>query len=194
MASHSSLRLRGSRPVVGSSSSSSLRRADEAGAEVEPAPHAAGVGAHEAVAGVGEAELLEHDVGGAVGRLGGRGRTAGRPSPGSRGRSCAGSTAAYWPARPMSPAHLRRGGRRRRCRPPSACPTSGWMSVATTRMNVVLPGAVGAEDGEDLAGLGDEVEPVEGVDVAEVLGEAAGLDDRFHGGHSRPATGTVSTE
>ena len=35
-----------------------------------------------------------------------------------------------------------------------------------------LAGAVRAEQGGDPAGLGDEVEPVEGVDVAEVLGEA----------------------
>ena len=35
-------------------------RADERGAEVEPAAHAAGPAAHEAVAGVGEVEPLEH--------------------------------------------------------------------------------------------------------------------------------------
>ena len=39
------------------------RRADEAGTEVETALHAAGVGAHESVAGLGEPELLEHLVG-----------------------------------------------------------------------------------------------------------------------------------
>ena len=64
IATHSSLRLRGSSPVVGSSRSKQTRRADEAGAEVEAALHAAGVGADQPVAGVGEAHLLEHRVGG----------------------------------------------------------------------------------------------------------------------------------
>ena len=35
-------------------------RPDQAGAEVEPAAHAARVGAHEAIGGVGQAELVEH--------------------------------------------------------------------------------------------------------------------------------------
>ena len=46
-----------------------LRGAHEAGAEVEPTAHAAGVGAHQTVAGVGEAQLLEHGVRGRAGRL-----------------------------------------------------------------------------------------------------------------------------
>ena len=39
------------------------RPADEAGPEVEPAPHAARVGAHEAVGGVDEADLLQDGTG-----------------------------------------------------------------------------------------------------------------------------------
>ena len=37
-----------------------LRPPDQAGAEVEAAPHATRVGAHEAVAGVGEIQSFEH--------------------------------------------------------------------------------------------------------------------------------------
>ena len=37
-----------------------LRATDQAGAEVEPATHAPGVGAHEAVAGVGEIQAPQH--------------------------------------------------------------------------------------------------------------------------------------
>ena len=44
-----------------------------------------------------------------------------------------------------------------------------------------LAGAVRAEQGDDLAGLGDEIEPGEGLDAPEALGEAAGLDDGGHG-------------
>ena len=57
--SHSASRLRGSRPVVGSSRNSTCGSADQAGAQVEPAPHAAGVGLDRAVGGVGEVEPLE---------------------------------------------------------------------------------------------------------------------------------------
>ena len=60
-------------------------------------------------------------------------------------------------------------------------PEVGCTRVATDADEGGLAGAVGPEDGEDLAPLGVEVEPVEGVDLAEVLGEADGLDDWIHG-------------
>ena len=41
-----------------------------------------------------------------------------------------------------------------------------------------LAGAVGPQDGHDLAALGHEVEPGQRLDLAEALGEAPGLDDR----------------
>ena len=44
-----------------------LGGADQAGAEVELAAHAAGVGAHQPVGGVGEAQPLEHDLGAGLG-------------------------------------------------------------------------------------------------------------------------------
>ncbi len=54
----------------------------------------------------------------------------------------------------------------------------GATSVATALMNVVLPAPFGTEQGGDPAGLGDEVEPVEGAHLAVDLGEAARFDDR----------------
>ena len=56
MTSHSCWRLRGSRPVVGSSMNITGGRDDQRGREVEPAAHAAGVGLGGAVGGVGEVE------------------------------------------------------------------------------------------------------------------------------------------
>jgi hypothetical protein len=53
---------------------------------------------------------------------------------------------------------------------------------------------VGAEDGEHLPAFGVEVEAVEGLHLAEVLGEADGLHDRVHDRHSPPIRMTVSTE
>ena len=64
-----SSRLRGSRPVVGSSRNSTGGRDDERGGEVEPPPHAARVGLRGALRGVGEVEALEQLVG-ARARLG----------------------------------------------------------------------------------------------------------------------------
>ena len=56
---HMSSRLAGSRPVVGSSRKTTDGPADEAGGEVEPAAHAAGVGLGRPVGGVGEVEPVE---------------------------------------------------------------------------------------------------------------------------------------
>ena len=97
--SHIACRLRGSRPVVGSSRKSTTGRADEAGGEVEPAAHAAGVGRHPPPAGVDEVEAVQ--------QLGGPARG---PPRADRPRSrpimrrfsspvCSSSSAAYWPVR-----------------------------------------------------------------------------------------------
>ena len=164
------------------------RRAHEAGAEVEPAPHAARVVLDRTVGVVGQEDLGEHRIGGRPGAPLDRGRTAGRSSPGSPGRSSAGSTAALWPASPMT---------RRTC--------SGLLDrvdagdVQRTGVGLQqrrhrpdergLAGAVGAEHRGDLAGGGDQVEPVEGVDVAVVLGDADRLDRRVDGGWSTRTVG-----
>ena len=60
--------------------------ADQADGQVEPAAHAAGVGADLAVAGLGEVEPLEQLVGPLVGLGLASCRAGGRPSTGSRGR------------------------------------------------------------------------------------------------------------
>ena len=57
--SHTWLRLRGSRPVVGSSRNSRSGVYDDAGGDVEAAAHAAGVVLHLPVGGVGQAERVE---------------------------------------------------------------------------------------------------------------------------------------
>ena len=64
MASQRSLRLRGSRPGGRFVHEQQPRRTDEARAEVEPALHAPRVRADQSVAGIGEAELLQHVIGG----------------------------------------------------------------------------------------------------------------------------------
>ncbi len=157
-----------------------LGRAHQAGAEVEPALHAARVGAHEAVAGVGEPELLEHDVRRAVGGLGVVAEEAGD-----------------------HPQVLAAGHRRLHRRvlageadgPPHLLRVLGDVDAGDGQGAGVelgergdradergLARAVRSEDGEDLAGLGGEVEAVERVHVTEVLVEAAGLDHVVHGG------------
>ena len=60
---------------------------DDAGGDVEPAAHAARVGAHEPVGGVGQPERVEQLAGPVVGAAGGEDRRAGRRARGSRGRS-----------------------------------------------------------------------------------------------------------
>ena len=63
MTSHIPSRLRGSRPVVGSSRNSRRGRPIKALAEVEPAAHAARVGLDHSVGRVGQVELLQELVG-----------------------------------------------------------------------------------------------------------------------------------
>ena len=99
----------------------------------------------------------------------------------------AGSTAACWPARPIT----------RR----TSCGSGDGVDAGDVQRAAVgaqqrghgaderrLAGAVRAEHGGDRAGRGDEVEAVEGGDVAELLAQADGLDRRCgaverHGDH-----------
>ncbi len=60
---HSSWRVCGSSPVVGSSRKSTGGRPAQACAKVEPATHAAGVGRYAAVGSFGKAEALEQLTG-----------------------------------------------------------------------------------------------------------------------------------
>ena len=110
MTSHSSRRLRVSRPVVGSSRKRIAGVDDEAEREVEASAHAAGVGADASARGIRQIEALE--------QLGGAGPRRGRPSPDSRPSITrfsvpvsTSSTAADWPVRLMRCLHLlgRRG-------------------------------------------------------------------------------------
>ena len=134
------------------------RLVDERRGEVEPAPHPARVGADAAVGGLLEADAVEQRVAAALGprRRAARG---GSPAAGSaRGRSSAGRAPPPG-ARPRS-----RGGPRR------ASATTSWPATLALPAGRAqqrgqhphggrLAGAVGAEEGVDLA-LGDlEVDP-----------------------------------
>ena len=77
------------------------RRTHEAGAEVETPLHAARIGAHQPVAVVGEAHLVEDGVGGDAWPRRGRDRRGGRSSGGSRGRSSPLRRPRTGPARPI---------------------------------------------------------------------------------------------
>ena len=147
-------------------------RADQAGAEVEPAAHAARVG--RAPAGRRRRSRPSRSSTVAAGGLGaarGRGRTAGRPSRGSPGRSSPARPTAYWPARPMT-WRTCFGSATASMPATRSVPAVGPQQRGDRADEGRLAGAVRAEHGGDLAGLGDEVEPVEGADVAEPLGEA----------------------
>ena len=177
---HSSCRVRGSRPVVGSSSRITGGPPGQAGAEVEPAAHAARVGRDRRSAASVEPEALEHLA---------RARRA--SAPGSRYRRptisrfsrpvSSSSTAANWPASPI------------RRRTASGSATTSWPStLARPPVGLQqrgedaherrLAGAVGAEQAEHGAGLDLEVEAVERDDVAEGLPHALG-EDRGRAGH-----------
>ncbi len=89
------------------------------------------------------------------------------------------STAADWPARPI----MRRtaiGSRTTSWPPTSSDPRSGWSSVATMRMNVVLPAPLGPRMATGLPGRQREREIAECLDLPEFLTEAVGLDERVH--------------
>jgi hypothetical protein len=157
-----------------------LRTADEAGAEVETATHTAGVGAHEAVAGVGEIQALEHLRGGGAGVVP---IESEEPShhpqvldPGHRGLD-----RRVLPGETDDLAHsLGLGGG----------VDTGNADLATVRAQQCgdrahegrLACAVRPEERGDLARLGDQVEAVECTNVAEALRETVRLDDGCHAG------------
>ena len=125
----SSARLRGSRPVVGSSRKTIRGSPTSAHRQVEPAAHAAGVGRPAVLrGGVGEVELLEQlvDPPAALGRprwcrsaISSRfSRPVSRPSTAENwpvtpiaARTASGSAATSWPATRTSPASARDQGR-----------------------------------------------------------------------------------
>jgi hypothetical protein len=150
-------------------------RTHEAGAQVEPAPHATRVGAHEAVRSVREAQLFEHGVGVGQGRApvvaeeprhhvevlaAGHGLLDGGVLAGQA------DDAAY-PLGPPGDVDAVDAQR----------PAVGPDERGDRADERGLAGAVGAEHGDHLAAVGDHVQPREGLDLAEALGEAAGLDD-----------------
>ncbi len=141
MPSHTSLRLPGSRPVVGSSSSSSrglpTRLAPRSRRRRMPPEY-----------------VLTNRSAASTRSICSRIRSAeatasARPWPYRRATITRfsrpliiSSTAADWPARPI----MRRtamGSRTTSWPPTSSVPRSGWISVATMRMNVVLPAPLG---------------------------------------------------
>ena len=143
--------------------------AEQRGGQRQPLPHAEGVAAGPAVAGVGQAHLDEHLVGA---------RTAGGRRPGSRraggcGRSAPGGTPSRAP--------------RRRCAAGSgsaaygvpsnvAVPASGCISPRSIRSVVVLPAPFGPEEAGDRAGLHGEAEVADRLDAPEGLAQSADLD------------------
>ena len=138
IAPHISARLDGSRPVVGSSRNTTGRCDHQARGEVQPAAHAAAVGADLAVGGVRDPEALQQ-------RARARDRVAlgellqpRRAASGSRGRS--GARRARPAGRRARSARARRPARRRRRgRPTNARPVVGASSVVRMRTAVVLP-------------------------------------------------------
>jgi hypothetical protein len=154
------------------------RRADQAGAQVELAAHAARVGPDQPVGGVREPQLGEHLGAVGFGRAGvlaeqpghqvevlaaGHGRLHGRGLAGQadhppNGRGLAAHVVAGHPQ--LAPVGAQQGGHRAH---------EGG-----------LAGPVGAEDGQDLARLGDQVDPVQGGGLAESLAEAGSLDGWGH--------------
>ena len=166
------------------------RRPDEARAEIQAPALPTGVRAHEPIADLGEAQPLEHVAGAPLGRCR-------RDWPYSSATIVrfsrpviAASTAACWPARPMT-CRTRSASRPTSNPATRTVPASGRSSVATVRTNVVLPGAVGAEHGYDLARLHRQVEAGQRLDLAEVLPHSRGFHDCSHDSSSRPHAGPM---
>ena len=170
--SQSSFRLRGSRPVVGSSRNSTAGD-HEARREVEPAAHAAREGLHELGRRVGEVELLEQLVGARAHGL--REVVQAADHHEVRRALINPSTVACCAATPMR--SRTRSGSVVTSKPATrALPSVGAESVVRMRIAVVLPGAVVAEQAEHGARRHVEVEVAQRPQVAEALAEARGDD------------------
>ena len=150
------------------------RRTDEAGAEVEPAAHAARVAAHEAVGGLGQPDLTEHGLGGGPRRPSVVAEQAGdhhQVLPPAE-RRLDGCRLPGQPDRPPHPLGMRRGVDAGDAQ--LAGVGSDQRGDGTDERR--LAGSVGSEHGGHRAGRSDEVEAVEGHDLSERLAQAGGLD------------------
>ena len=174
--SQSAVRLWMSSPVVGSSRKRTRGAVQQRQRQVEPALHAAGVAAHLAVGGVGEADPLDQLVARAWCARPWRGRAARPGAACARARSAAGRA---------PPPGGRRRSRRGRGRPGSAtskpATRRGTRGGRQQRGQHVdgggLAGAVGAEEAVDLAGADLDVDAVDGADAAlELAGQTRRLD------------------
>ena len=151
-----------------------VRRDDQAGGDVEPPPHAAGIGLDLPARRLGEAEAAEQVLGAAL--------ASRRERPSSRASSLrfsapvrSSSTEANWPVRLIRPAqrvgvahhveaeHVRR---------PGVGPEQRREDADHRR----LAGAVRPEQAEDRAPPHGKVDAVDGPVVAEHLGQAGRLD------------------
>ena len=97
------------------------------------------------------------------------------------------SRLASWPVTPMA---ARTAGASRITSWPAtrAVPASATVIVVRIRTVVLLPGAVGPEQAEDLAARDHEADAVDRDGVAVVLRRGRGLDDRLlHTARLRPA-------
>ena len=184
MICHMPRRLRGSRPVVGSSRKMIAGVADQGHRQVEPAPHAAGVGHGRLLGGVGQVEL----------RRAAR-RSAGGPRARSRWRRSAirarfsspvsrPSTAENWPVTPIA-SRTASGSRRQVVARDADVAGVGADQRGQDLDDGGLAGAVGAEQREDRAPGDGQVDAVEDELVAVRLAQPGGRD-RGMGGWTWP--------
>ena len=188
--SHIVRRLRGSRPVVGSSRKMIRGSPTRRHGEVEPAPHAAGVGGGGLVGRLDEVEPLEQFARRAAG-LRARPRWCRSAirvrfsSPVSRS-----STAENWPVTPIA-ARTASGSRARSWPATRSVAGVGADEGGQDLDDRGLAGAVGAEQREDRS-LGDvEVDAVEHEVVAEGLAQAGRGDRRSRACHEFWFSGDV---
>ena len=160
-----------------------LGRGDQAGGDVDAAPHAARISPHLLAGRVREPERARAARWRACARPSRTGRGAGSPAPGSRGRSRSSSTDAYCPVRLT---FLRTAAASATTSWPSttALPLVGLSSVVSTRIVVVFPAPFGPRRPYTLPLRIVRIHAVEGPRLPERLHEAGGLDRGRHGGGS----------
>ena len=151
------------------------RPGDERRGEVEAAAHPAGVGAHEPLAGVGEAERREQLAGALAGRAAAEVvETADHLEVLEAGQVLVhGRVLAGQPDSLAEPAP-RRG--RRRGRRPAPSRRRAACSVVRIRTAVVLPAPLGPSRPKTLPGLDAQVDAAKGDDVPVALAQPLGLD------------------